>query len=78
MEPLVADDNLSLAPVDIVGIIQRQLRDLATYCDRPAEHVDPHVLLGYMGRIAEFAQRLPVPQQPAPQAADAPETVRAN
>ena len=73
----MADDNLSLAPVDLVGIIQRQLRDLATYCDRPAEHVDPHVLLGYMGRIAEFAQRLPVPQQPIAQAGDASESARA-
>ncbi len=57
----MADENLTLAPVDIVGIVQRQLRDLATYCDRPADHVDPQVVLGYMGRIAEFVQRLPVP-----------------
>jgi hypothetical protein len=73
----VADENLSLAPVDIVGIIQRQLRDLANYCDRPAEAVDPHVLLGYMGRIAEFAQRLPVPAG-AHGASETPEGARAN
>lgn len=51
--------SLELAPTDLVGIIQRGLRDLDAYCMRPAEAVDPQVIVGYMGRIAEFAQQLP-------------------
>jgi len=74
----VADENLTLAPVDIVGIVQRQLRDLAAYCDRPAEQVDPQVLLGYMGRIAEFVQRLPMPAGAMASPDTAAEGARAN
>ncbi len=73
----MADDNLSLHPTDIIGVIQRGLRELAVYCERPAEHVDPAVIVGYMGRLAEFAQRLPMPQAPTAQAPDAP-SARAN
>lgn len=72
----MADESLTLAPVDIVGIVQRQLRDLATYCDRPAEQVDPQVVLGYMGRIAEFVQRLPL--QPNTMPSTEAEGARAN
>lgn len=67
----MADENLSLHPTDIIGIIQRGLRELAVYCERPAESVDPTVIVGYMGRLAEFAQRLPMPQPPPQQAGDA-------
>lgn len=73
----MADESLTLAPVDIVGIVQRQLRDLANYCDRPAEQIEPDIMLAYMDRIAAFVQRLPM-RGPAP-GTDAPaEGARAN
>ena len=58
----MADENLSLAPTDIVGVIQRGLRELDVYCSQSAANIDPHILLGYLGRLAEFAQRLPAVQ----------------
>lgn len=73
----MADDKIILAPTDIVGIIQRGLRELSVYCDRPAEDVDPGTLIAYMGRLAHFAEQLPRPAAQAPQAQDAPEA-RAN
>lgn len=73
----MADESLTLAPVDIVGIVQRQLRDLANYCDRPAEQIEPDVMLAYMDRIAAFVQRLPM-RAPVPTADGASEGARAN
>jgi len=69
--------SLSLAPTDLVGIVQRGLRDLDAYCMRPAETVDPDVILGYMGRLAEFVQKLPRIQYAGNGAADGAEA-RAN
>lgn len=71
-------DNMQLFPTDIVGIIQRGLRDLDAYCMRPAETVDPGVIIGYLERVAGFAQRLPQPRMDAPAASDAGTEARPN
>ena len=74
----MADDpNLSLAPTDIVGVIQRGLRELDVYCSQSAANVDPQMIIGYLGRLADFANCLPRPR-PETGASDAVAEARAN
>lgn len=77
-EANVADDNLSLAPTDIVGVIQRGLRELDVYCAQSASNVDPQMIIGYLRRLAEFANRLPRLPQRDMSASDAVGEARAN
>ena len=62
-----------LAPVDVLGVIQRTLTDLHGYCSQHPTRVDPQVCMQALERVAGFVGWLPPTQQmPAPQAGQAP------
>lgn len=59
----MADDpiNLTLTSNDILGIIQRSLMELHSYCGQPPHNVDPQVCMQVLERTASFVGRLVQP-----------------
>ena len=61
-------------PNEVLGIMQRLLRELDAYCSQPVEYVQPAVCYAYLERVYQWVQQLPAPQQQA----SAPESKKAN
>lgn len=65
------ENDLPLSDANVVGIIQRALRECTSYMDRPAAHVDPRVCVRYLTEAYHWALKLPLPavaRPPAPPA----------
>lgn len=55
------DSPLNLSPRDITNIAAGSLHDLAVYM-RNTWPLDPRVVMAEMARIAQFLERVPLPQ----------------
>lgn len=60
----MSDSNdITLTSNDVMGIIQRSLRELDAYLSQAPQAIDPNVGMAYLERAAAFMMKLP-PKSP--------------
>lgn len=66
--PIAADaqpsstNSAPAMPNEVLGIMQRLLRELDAYCAQPVEYVHPAVCQAYLERVFQWSSQLPMPQ----------------